>query len=922
MPDEAPPAFHTLGPEEAAARLGVNPARGLSQVEAARRLARFGPNQMREAERHSPLRQMLAQFSDLMTWLLIAAAVLAGVVGDAEDTVVILIIVILNAGVGFWQQRRAEHALTALRKLAPAMALAWRDGVAVSVPAAKLVPGDIVLLETGNLVPADLRLLEEAELKIGEAALTGESEPVEKSVAALPDAELPLAERHNMAFKGTAAQYGRARGVVVATGMATELGRIASLVESGEHPRTPLQRRLGGFARHLGVGAIILCAAVFVWGWLRGEPLVPLLLTAISLAVAAVPEALPAVVTVLLALGTRAMAREHALIRHLPAVEALGSVTYICADKTGTLTRNQMEVTTIYAGGQNRSPGALDPGQELDRDLLRIMALCNDVKLGPDGKPLGDPTETALWSAAAAAGVRKADLEAIMPRSAELPFDSERKRMSTLHPASEGGVMVYVKGAPESVLPRCCAVAGANGGRGTALAEAAAAADRMATDGLRVLALAYRRWPRPPADLTPDTIERELVLTGLAGMLDPPRAEAAAAIATCRAAGITPVMITGDHPGTAAAVARRLGLIASHDPMEATGRGHEQSGSPLPAVEARPPSGQRERPKQKVAELLLTGRGLTALSEPELRQRVLSIRVYARLDPEQKIRIVTALQAARQIVAMTGDGVNDAPALARADVGVAMGRTGTDAAREASDLILLDDNFATIVAAVHEGRHLYDNIQKFVRFVLSGNLGEIGAILLAPLFGLPLPLLPIQILWINLVTDGLPGLALASEPAEPDLMQRPPRPPAESLLAGGMLGYIGWGGGVIAALTLATQAAALALGLAHWRTMVFTVLTFAQMAQILGIRSERRSVFKFDFFSNRPLLMAEAVTLCLQLAVVYTPALNRVFAPDPLSAAELVSCFGVALLVLIPIESEKGRRRRTGPGNTGAAPGI
>lgn len=874
MSVEQTPAFHTLTTERVAAQLGTDPERGLSTEEVARRQAIHGSNTLRETSRRGPLRMAIEQFTDFMILLLIAAAVLAGFIGDIKDTLVILIIVVLNAAIGFAQQYRAERAMSALRQLVPLRAIALRDGAARIIPAEGLVPGDVVLLEAGNVIPADLRLLETVELRLGEAALTGESLPAEKVVEPLDDPALPLGDRRNMAFKGTIVLYGHARGLVVATGMATELGRIASLLEQTESPQTPLQRRLRVFGQQVGVGAVAICLLVFLLGLLRGEPPLLMLLTAVSLAVAAVPEALPAVMTVLLALGASHMARQNALIRRLPAVETLGSVTTICSDKTGTLTRNEMQVTEVCMGDRRVPATALNPRSEPDKVLLRIMALCNDVELGSDGVPLGDPTETALWQAAASAGISKAVLEKSVPRLFELPFDSERKRMSTLH-ADQDGVIAYVKGAPEAVLPRCNSLAGAEGEQSMDAEAASAEVEAMAKDGLRVLALAYRRFPGMPENTTPDGIEAELTLVALVGLLDPPRPEAAAAVAICRSAGILPVMITGDHPATARAVARQIGLVGT-------------------------------------AEAVMTGRELASLSDTELTGRVEAVQVYARVDPEQKIRIVAALQASGHIVAMTGDGVNDAPALARADIGVAMGRIGTDVAREASSMVLLDDNFATIVAAVREGRRIYDNIRKFIRFILSCNLAEIGAILLAPLFGMPVPLLPIQILWVNLVTDGLPGLALAAEPAEYDIMRRPPRSPREGLFARGMLRHVGLGALVMAGIILGVQAVAMAVGNPHWRTMVFTVLTFVQMAQITAIRSERTSLFELSPWSNKPMLGAVGLTILLQLAVVYIPALNPVFHTEPLTLVEMIACCGASSLILAAVELDKWIARQRG----------
>ncbi|MCW3473833.1 cation-translocating P-type ATPase [Limobrevibacterium gyesilva] len=861
------PTWHTLDADAVAARLGSDPARGLPAREVGARQARYGPNAIREKARRSKLRMLLAQVTDFMILLLIAAAVISGMLGNLEDTLVILGIVVLNAAVSFAQELRAERAMEALKRMAAATATVVRDGQPQAVPAEALVPGDVVLLEAGNAVPADLRLVEAVDLKLGEAALTGESLPAEKLAGPLADPGLPLGDRHNMAFKGTAVMYGRGRGVAVATGMQTELGRIAGMLESVGETRTPLQRRLTVFGQQLAIGALAICALVFVIGLLRGEPALLMLLTAVSLAVAAIPEAMPAVVTVLLALGAGRMARGNALIRRLPAVETLGSVTYICSDKTGTLTRNEMRVVEAFIGGGHIASVALDPARPPADALLRAMALCNDVVRAPDGRPLGDPTEVALWQAAADAGIDKAALERNAARVMEQPFDSERKRMTTVH-LDGGGFIAYTKGAPEIVLALCTGMAIGDGVVPLDPEQATRAAERMAEDGLRVLAVACRRWDMLPGNDPPGALEHDLTLLGLVGLVDPPREEVKTAVATCRAAGIVPVMITGDHLATARAIARQLGILTEGG-------------------------------------MVLTGRELRMLPEAELRRRVAQIRVYARVDPAQKIRIVAALQEQGEIVAMTGDGVNDAPALARADIGIAMGQAGTDVARESASLVLLDDNFATIVTAVREGRRIYDNIRKFVRYVVTCNTAEIWTVFLAPFLGLPLPLLPIQILWINLVTDGLPGLALAAESAERGVMQRPPRPPQEGLLARGMVRHMLWFGLLMAGVTLLTQAYAIGAGLEHWQTMTFTVLTLSQMGQVMAVRSDRDSLFQQGLRSNLPLLGAVVLTIVLQLAVIYIPPLNPLFGTSPLTAVELLMTFVLSSVVFAAIEIDK-----------------
>jgi Ca2+-transporting ATPase len=866
-------AWHLNDAHELARQHRVDPSHGLHDEEARRRAEQHGPNEIRSRPGRGPWGMLLDQFKDFMILVLIAAAVVSGVIGELVDTLAIVVIVLLNAVIGFVQAWRADRAMAALKQLAAAHATVLRGGQAQVIAASELVPGDIVLLEAGNQVPADLRLIDIAQLKVDESALTGESVTVAKHAAALTHAASALGDRLNMAFKGTTATHGRGRGLVVATGMATELGKVAGLLDRDSDRSTPLQRRLAAFGKRLALAVIAICVVIFLVGVLRGESPMLMVLTAVSLAVAAIPEALPAVVTVLLALGASRMVSLNALIRRLPSVETLGSVTYICSDKTGTLTQNRMHAEMLLAGGQRWVPGGEAPGHE-HAELLRAAALCNDASRNRGGAWQGDPTETALTQLAGDAGLDKAELERLHTRVQEQPFDAERKRMTTFHRTDEGFI-AYTKGAPESMIPLCNAQWGCDGAVPLVREAWLDAANAMAAQGLRVLALARRTHERLPESGELEAVETGMSLLGLVGLIDPPRAEAEAAVRDCKSAGITPVMITGDHPATALAIARRLGIVDGRSAGD-----------------------------------VLTGAELAALDDAALRQRVGTLRVYARVDPAQKIRIVEALQAQGEFVAMTGDGVNDAPALKRADIGVAMGRGGTDVAREASSLVLLDDNFATIVAAVREGRRIYDNIRKFVRYAMTGNSGEIWTIFLAPLLGLPIPLLPIHILWVNLVTDGLPGLALAAEPAERGIMRRPPRPPQESLFAHGMWQHILGVGLLIGALCLLVQAWALSNGNAHWQTMVFTVLTLSQMAHVLAIRSESESLLRLGLWSNRPLLGAVLLTFALQMATIYMPALNPIFKTEPLSLAELVLCIGASAVVFVAVEIEKWWRRR------------
>jgi P-type Ca2+ transporter type 2C len=856
--------WHIMPEHDVSGRLDVNPSTGLSHTEASGRLERHGTNTIREKPPRPVWRMFLDQFLDFMILVLVASAIVSGIVGDIEDTIAIVVIVLLNAVIGFVQEVRAERAMAALKKMAATSAIVLRGGQRHVVPASEIVPGDIVCLEAGNVVPADLRLIEAIQLKADEAVLTGEAVTVEKSTDALHHADLPLGGHRNMAFKGTTTTYGRGVGIVVATGMATELGKIAALLDTGDELKTPLQKRLAAFGRRLGIVVLAICAIIFSVGLLRGEDLALMFLTAVSLAVAAIPEALPAIVTISLALGARKMVRQQALIRRLPAVETLGSVTYICSDKTGTLTENRMRVDTLHAGGTDCRNGKEVPGNAPWPELLTALALSNDAGRDDEGRMTGDPTEIALFVAALEGGYDKNALLGQAPRVFELPFDSDRKRMTTFH-RKPSGLIAYTKGAPESVLPRC--VSGLSE-HGFDSARVLSTAENMAARGLRVLAVACRAWPEMPGETVADDIETGLAFIGLIGLIDPPRVEAREAVRLCKSAGITPVMITGDHAATARAIAFQLGIA--------------EEGAPV-----------------------ITGPALATMSDEAFRLQVAKVRVYARVDPAQKIRIVEALQAQGEFVAMTGDGVNDAPALKRADIGVAMGKGGTDVAREASSLVLLDDNFATIVGAVSEGRRIFDNIRKFVRYAMTGNSAEILTIFLAPFLGMPIPLLPVHILWINLLTDGLPGLALAVEPAEKGVMQRPPRPPSESIFAHGMWQHILAIGLVMAAVSLFAQAWAIRTGSAHWQTMVFTVLTLSQMGHVLAIRSERESLFSQGLSSNLPLLGAVALTFLLQMATVYVPFLNPVFNTEPLTAGELLFCLALSSVVFLAVEIEK-----------------
>lgn len=862
--------WYGLENDEVADKLQVVPDKGLSQQEAHERLIRFGKNRISFVRKRTLWQLLLTQFSDFMILVLIAAAIISGYVGEPIDSIAIVVIVLLNAVIGFVQDYRAEKALEALREMAAKQARVRRDGAIKEIPADELVPGDVVLLEAGNIVPADLRLLEVALLELNEAALTGESQPVEKIISPLSGERHSLGDRINLAYKGCVVSRGRGVGLCTATGMQTEFGKIAAMLQKGEDNKTPLQHRLTRFGKRLSLIILAICALIFVIGLLRGEPPALMFLTAVSLAVAAIPEALPAVVTISLALGAKRMVKSNALIRRLPAVEALGSVTWICTDKTGTLTQNRMSLEAVFAEGTlHESLGTEGNSWQL---LGKALALNNDVETDADGAVVGEPTEIALYEAAQKAGFDKQNIQKTLPRIGEIPFDSTRKLMTTVH-KNGNSFISFTKGAPEILINISTNVQTSTAVVPLQKEELAQTAASLAEKGYRVLAIAYRNWESEPGAINSETLENGVTLLALLALIDPPRPEAKQAVATCREAGITPVMITGDHPSTALAIANQIGIAGEDDQV-------------------------------------ISGEMMAKLSDDELKAIVREKAVYARVNPEEKIRIVAALQSHGQFVAMTGDGVNDAPALKHADVGVAMGKIGTEVAREASDLVLLDDNFSTIVTVVREGRRIFDNIRKFIKYTMTSNSGEILTLLLAPFLGMPIPLLPIHILWINLVTDGLPGLALSVEPEEKAVMQRPPRPADESIFAHGMWQHMVWVGFLIAGLSLFSLAWANYQESGNWQTMVFTTLTFSQLVHVMVIRSETESLFRLGLRSNPALLVTVILTVMLQLIVIYTPALQAVFKTQALSLFELVLCTSLASVVFIAVEIEKWMIRK------------
>ncbi|GAB3166692.1 calcium-translocating P-type ATPase, PMCA-type [Telluribacter humicola] len=833
---------------------------GLSNAEAQSRLEQYGPNELQGTSDKSVWKLVINQFMDVMILILIAAAVVSVVLGDISDAIVILVIVILNAIIGFVQEYRAEKAIEALRNMSAPQALVRRGGTEARVEALDLVPGDVVLLEAGNLVPADMRLYEVSSMKVEEASLTGESEAVDKNSAPLTEEDLPLGDRVNMAYRGTIVKDGRAEGVVIATGMQTEMGRIAQMLQESDS-QTPLQKRLAKFGKQLSVIVLVICALLYGVGLLRGEDPLRMLLTSISLAVAAIPEALPAVVTIALALGAKRMVKQNALIRQLPAVETLGSVSYICSDKTGTITQNQMTVMETWQPDTIAVPELENLSKE--QLLLLCISLNHDVKQDEQGEYLGDPTEVAMVDFVKQEEGYQEEWLKQYPRVNEIPFNSDRKRMSTIHQFGPK-YLVVTKGASEAMDDVSVE------DPGPILKQA----EELAQEGMRVISYGYKLLDEVPDMVKEELIESDLHFVGLVAMIDPPREEVKEAIAECLDAGITPVMITGDHPATAKAIASQVGILRSDK------------------------------------DLVVTGRELAKLSQEEFENKVESIKVYARVSPEQKLNIVTGLQKKGHFVSMTGDGVNDAPALKKANIGVAMGITGTDVTKEASHMILLDDNFATILKAVREGRRIFDNIRKFIKYTLTSNAGEIWTIFMAPVLGLPIPLLPIHILWINLVTDGLPGLALASEPVEKNTMKRPPQKSSEGIFNRSLSIHIGWVGLLMGALCLGTQVWSMNLDNPKWQTMVFTVLSLSQMGHALAIRSDYVSLFKQGLMSNKQLTAAVLFTLLLQLAVIYVPFLQDMFHTQSLTWGELGICLAISSIIFFTVEVEKWVKRR------------
>lgn len=849
--------WHRLNSNEIFEITGSNPS-GLTSAQVEERLAEVGYNELEEGQKKSVAAILLSQFKDLMIIILVSAAIISGLIGDLKDTIVILVIVVLNAVIGFFQEYRAEKAMQALKQMSVTQAKVIREGRTKFITASELVPGDLVQMEAGNAVPADLRIIESLNLKVEEAALTGESHPVEKITGPIEMEDVLIGDRRNMAYKGTFVTYGRGSGVVIGTGMQTELGRIAKMLQEKE-VLTPLQQRMATFGKKLSVIILFLCVVFFVAGWLRGEEVFKMLLTSISLAVAAIPEALPAVITISLALAAKRMVRHNTLIRKLPAVETLGSVTFICTDKTGTLTKNKMHVEQIFCNGKVFDRNILERKENKTLNLLlHAFALNNDV-VSNEEKLKGDSTEVALMEVALE---QKIDVAPHL-RLREIPFDAERKLMTTFHKWN-GQIISFTKGAPDILLAQCNIVNQSSLEKQVEL---------MAAKGLRVLGFAYKLWKVLPAKSSTEEAESDMHFLGLAGIIDPPRDEVHHAVQQCKTAGIVPVMITGDHPLTAKTIAQRIGILNNENDLLVTG--HELAGMDCESFEA----------------------------------KVEKIKVYARVSPEQKLYIVKALQKKGHFVAMTGDGVNDAPSLKRANIGVAMGITGTDVSKEAAHMILLDDNFSTIVKAIREGRRIYDNILKFIKYLMTTNSGELWTLLLGPLIGLPIALLPIHILWVNLISDGLPAITLSFEKAEKNIMKRPPRAPGENIFANGRGYHIIWVGLLMAGIALSTQAFSIAHNL-HWQTIVFNVICLTQMAHVMAIRSETQSLFTIGLFSNKPLLASVALSFILQFVVTYTPVLQPIFSTQSLTFYEFLAVGGLSSLLFFAVEIEKAFARK------------
>lgn len=853
--------------KEVVRQLETDIAKGLSEGEVAKRQLQDGYNEFTKKKHTTLWQKFISQFKSFMIIVLIIAAVISGVTGyingeGITDALIILVILIANAIIGVFQESKAEKSLDALEKLSAPHCKVIRNGEHKIIESRELVAGDIVEIETGDSVPADLRLVEAVNLKIQEAALTGESVPVDKSVEAISE-EVQVGDMVNMAFSSTSVTYGRGKGVVVATGERTEVGKIASMIQSVPDLRTPMQVRLDQLGKSLAIICLVVCAVILVIGLCYGRGLMDMFMTAVSLAVAAIPEGLPAVSTVVLALGVQRLAKKNAIVRNLPSVETLGSTTVICSDKTGTLTQNRMTVTQIYSEGHLTENGA---DCSAIRNIIRTSVLANDAVISRDNgyvTTLGDPTETALIDMGLKYGIDKDAQYAILPRVAEIPFDSDRKLMSTVHQCTEGGYLVAVKGGLDELLKCCTEIADRDGIRPITeddLKSIHTANMHMASDALRVLAMAGKSINRLPDEICTQSIESDLVFLGMVGMIDPPREEAKVAVQQCKAAGIKPVMITGDHKITAAAIAKQLGIMSENDGI-------------------------------------LTGTDVELLTDDQLREIAANVSVFARVAPEHKVRIVKAFQERGNVVAMTGDGVNDAPALKLANIGVAMGITGTDVAKEAADVVLADDNFATIVSSVREGRRIYDNLMKSIQFMISTNLGEIVLLLVAVLCNLDMPLLPIQLLFINLVGDSLPSLALSVDHAAKDIMSRKPIDPNQGIFNKTFTTKVSVQALILGGMTLLAYLIGAKTSIDVARTMTFAVMVFSQFTMIFSIRSGKEW-FTYRFFSNRWLWLTIVFVIILTLMVMLIPGLQSLFKLAALTSGQWWTVIGLSFAVL------------------------
>jgi P-type Ca2+ transporter type 2C len=897
LKEEPSPAWHNQSSERVLKEMRATTV-GLSTEEAKQRLGQYGPNALREAKPIRPLAILFNQFNSLVVWLLIGASITSGLLGEWIDSLAILAIVILNALIAFYQENNAERALAALKKMTGPRAKVRRDGRVVMLPAVEIVPGDIIEFEAGDLVPADARLLDTSSLKSVEATLTGESESVGKRAITLDQGDEPIGNRKNMVFMGTSIAVGTGYAVVTATGMETEFGRIASLLEEASLDEgTPLQKRLEAVGRMLVWASLTIVGVIFILGFLRGISVVDLFLTSVSLAVAAVPEGLPATVTVALALGVQRMARRRALVRKLPAVETLGSTNVICTDKTGTLTVGEMTVRKLFAAeesftvtGEGYDPSGeilideVRPDQrqsEYLHQLLTLLVGCNDAHLSCERETwsiVGDPTEGALLTAGMKLSIARSHLENSLPKIRAFPFDSERKRMTVVRRMPGGELRAMVKGAPDILLERCTHILSPNGLRPISEADHQLVTSRitdLAQDALRVLAAAYRDvGAEEIRDAEADDIERGLIFAGLAGMYDPPRAEVKDAVRRCGSAGIRVVMITGDHPHTAMAVARELGIA-------------------------------------KGDEVVITGSELDKFSDIELQQRVSRIAVYARVSAAHKLRIVRAWRERGAVIAMTGDGVNDAPAIKGADIGIAMGKTGTEVTKEASDMVITDDNFASIAAAVEEGRGVYDNIKKTLQYLLAGNFGELLLMTVSVLVGLPIPLLPIHLLWINMVTDGLPALALALDPIDPDVMKRPPRRGNEAFTDRSFFAMMSITGVLTAGVAFAVYLYGLRYeNLEMARTHAFATLVYAEILRSFGCRNDRKPIWEIGIFSNFKLVMVAILAIAFQLSTHHNQTLGRFLKSSEMSWTECFVLLAIGAIPLVVLEMIKVLRRQ------------